>query len=122
SENGETIYGTQAGPVPTSDGMASTKKGKTIYLHVLEPKENLFLEGLDLDIGELRLFHGKAPLKYQQNELGLLVQIPKEKLDTVGIMFDLLLECEVHKCHGTGFRVKDTVELPGSFIPVAQVT
>lgn len=91
-ENGETIYGTQAGPVPTSDKLASTKKGNTIYLHLLEPKENLFLDGLELNIREIRLFKGKDPLKFQENEFGLLVQIPKERLDGVDTIIEILLD------------------------------
>jgi alpha-L-fucosidase len=36
NSNGESIYGTRAGPVPPQDWGVSTRRGKTVYLHVLK--------------------------------------------------------------------------------------
>ena len=36
-KNGESIYGTRGGPYRPTDEIASTRKGSTVYLHVLNP-------------------------------------------------------------------------------------
>lgn len=91
-KNGETIYGTKAGPVPPSDQMASTQNGKKVYLHVLDPNEDVvLLKGFIQNIKTAQLFEGKLPLKYQKTSYGLLIKIPKEKMDEVDTIVELTL-------------------------------
>lgn len=90
--NGETIYGTEGGPVPVSDGMASTQKGKTIYLHLLDGRDKILVQGIDAKIKGVRLFEGRTALTHRQDDYGLAIQVPKEKVDAVDTIVEITLE------------------------------
>lgn len=91
-ENGETIYGTSAGPVPPTERMASTQKGKTIYLHILDQNDKVFVKDFDLNIKSVKLFKDKSSLTHQKNGFGLLIQIPKDKLDPLDTIIEITLK------------------------------
>ncbi len=46
SQNGDSIYGTRGGPWKPSRAIASTRKGKTIFLHVLQARNTVELPGI----------------------------------------------------------------------------
>lgn len=89
--NGESIYGTQAGPFPFLTWGAATRKNNFIYLHVFQWPEN----------GELRLpLHSKiksatllvnatTQLKLAQNTAGTIITLPKEAPDKVASVIKL---------------------------------
>jgi len=71
-ENGESIYGTESGPVAIKDKVVSTKKGETLYLHVIDPK----LTKIEVKPGFVvksvkELASGKS-VTFRQNQDGLL--------------------------------------------------
>lgn len=90
--NGETVYGTKAGPIPPGPGMASTRRGKTIYLHILDSSDRVFLPGFDLKIKGVKHFGDQMELKHRSNDFGLLIQIPKDKMDPVDTIVEIELE------------------------------
>ena len=91
-ENGETIYGTSAGPVPPSEQMASTQKGKTVYLHILDQSNTVFIKDFDLNIKSIESFRDKTVLKHQKNDFGLLIQVPEDKMDPVDTIVEIILK------------------------------
>ena len=91
-ENGETIYGTSSGPVPPTERMASTQKGKTVYLHILDQSNKVFIKDFDLEIKSVKRFRDKSVLKHQQNEFGLLIQIPEDMVDPVDTIVEIILK------------------------------
>lgn len=91
-ENGETIYGTSAGPLLPTEKMAATRKGKTIYLHILDQSNKVFLEDFDQKIKSIKHYKDKSDLKYQINEFGLLIEIPEENVDPVDTIVEVVLK------------------------------
>ena len=91
-ENGETIYGTSAGPVPPTESMAFTQKGKTIYLHILDRNNKIFIKDFDQKIKTVVLYRDKSALKHQQNEFGLLIRVPEDRIDPVDTIVEIVLK------------------------------
>ena len=77
--------------MPT-EKMAATRKGQTIYLHILDQRNKVFLEDFDQKIKSVRLFSDKTALKHQLNEFGLLIQVPEEKVDEVDTIVEIVLK------------------------------
>ncbi|MDC6366909.1 MULTISPECIES: alpha-L-fucosidase [Flavobacteriaceae] len=88
---GATIYGTKAGPVPPSEEMASTQKGKKIYLHLLLGEDKVFVKDFSGKIKSVKLFDG-TPIKYVKNGYGLLLDIPKEKIDPIDTIVEITIK------------------------------
>jgi alpha-L-fucosidase len=85
-KNGESIYATHGGPYLPSRDLASTRKGKTVYLHVFNWAEGkLELPPLPCKVKSARLLgHGIVELK--QDAAGLTLAVPsifRDKNDTV---------------------------------------
>jgi alpha-L-fucosidase len=69
SANGESIYGTRAGPYPPGDYGVSTWKGDTIYVHVLQwPEGDLTLPPLDRRVKSARVLSGGKAIARQTAE------------------------------------------------------
>ncbi|MBD4632595.1 alpha-L-fucosidase, partial [Xanthomonas citri pv. citri] len=47
-ENGETIYGTEAGPFPAQSWGTATKKGDRLFIHVMTPENNTIILPTDI--------------------------------------------------------------------------
>ena len=83
---GESIYGTRGGPFKPAKRVVSTRRGRTIYLHVLKwPEEVLTLPVLPARIvNNSVLTGGEATVK--QTEAGIEITVPKserQEIDTV---------------------------------------
>ena len=90
--NGATIYGTRRGPVSPTDAMASTQKGKTVYLHLLDPQQDvIFLEGFEGRIGSIRLRADQSDVAYERSRYGLLLKVPAAKRDPVDTIVEITL-------------------------------
>jgi alpha-L-fucosidase len=90
--NGETIYGTDGGPLSARDWGVATQKGNKIWLHVLNwHDETLTIPKLGKKIVSVKLYSDKSKLKFIENEFGVSVIIPKAKMDEV----DTIVELEV---------------------------
>lgn len=87
---GETYYGTEKGPIAPRDWGATTQKGNTVYVHVMDlDDETLLLPEYDAKIKSVTLFDDKSALKYSQNEFGTLIRIPYSKrkpVDTIVVI------------------------------------
>ena len=86
AKNGESIHGTRGGPFKPGDYGVSTRKGNTIYLHVLEwPEETLKLPAIPKKVLRRRLLSG-GRCEVHQTTTGLEVSVPdnaRQPLDTV---------------------------------------
>lgn len=92
-ENGETIYGTQAGPVPPSDDIASTQKGKKVYLHLMDKTKDLyFVEGFKEKVKGAILYKQNKRVKYKINSYGLFIEIPENDRDDVDTIVEITLK------------------------------
>ena len=84
---GETYYGTTKGPIKPRDWGATTQKGNTIYLHLMDlDDETLLMPEYKAKIKSVTLFDDKSALKFSQNEFGTLIRIPYSKrkpVDTI---------------------------------------
>ena len=88
-KNGDTIYGTRGGPITPRSWGVSTQKGRDIFVHVLDWKdEYLALPELPGVTGA-HLFGSNAPLELKPLNGGLLLRLPKEgrePIDTIVVL------------------------------------
>jgi len=82
---GETIYGTRKGPIRPQDWGATTMaKSGTIYIYLLEMKEeNLLIPSLPGKIKSVVYFDDGEKVTCKETDFGLLLNIPKEKQDNI---------------------------------------
>jgi alpha-L-fucosidase len=89
AKNGETVYGTRGGPIAPRSWGVSTQKGNTIYLHVLDWKdEYLALPELP-GIKEAHLFGSNTKLELKSLSGGLLLRLPtdaRDPIDTIVVL------------------------------------
>jgi len=87
---GESYYGTSKGPVPPRSWGATTQKGNTVYVHVMDlSDEFLLLPGFRDKINSVTLFDDQSRLKYDQNTMGTIITVPFEKrndIDTIVVI------------------------------------
>ena len=90
---GETIYETRKGPLRPADwGATTVAKDGTVYLHILELKdENLLIPSLPSKIKAATYFENGDKVDYKETEYGLLLNIPKNKQDKI----DTIIEVEL---------------------------
>jgi len=90
--NAESIYGTQRGPIAPTDDFVSTQKGKTVYLHILNPKLNIIHMGLvPVKIKNIRSLNSQYSIPFRNDKFGLVIDVSrltKDDIDTV-IQIDL---------------------------------
>jgi alpha-L-fucosidase len=88
--NGETIYGTKGGPLTAREWGVTTQKENKVYVHVLNWfDESLVIPAWGKKIKAARLFSDKTPVKFVQNEYGITLKLPKEKMDEVDTIIEL---------------------------------
>lgn len=91
--NGETIYGTTAGPVSPRPWGVTTQKGKKVWIHVMDwQDETILLPMAGKKIVSAKLFLDQSPLKFIENELGLSIQIPSSKREKVDTIIEIQLK------------------------------
>ena len=83
---GETIYGTRGGPFKPGDYGASTRKGKTIYLHLRDwAGDELGLPALPAKVQRSRVLTG-GTVEVRQSESGIAISaaaVAQPPLDTI---------------------------------------
>jgi alpha-L-fucosidase len=88
-KNGETIYATRGGPITPRSWGVSTQKGNTIYLHILDWKdEYLALPELP-GVKEPRRFGSNVKLDLQKLNGGMLLHLPpdvRDPIDTIVVL------------------------------------
>ena len=76
-QNGESIYGTRGGLIPPHDWGVTTQRGNTLYVHILNLKDNaLYLPLSSKRVKLVRLFSDKSRLRYTAAGDGITVQLP----------------------------------------------
>ena len=92
-ENGETIYKTTEGPIAPNDEMAFTRKGKTLYLHILdENKELFFVENFKEKIKSIHFYKSNEKVTYRTNKYGMFIEVPKNKKDQIDTIIEITLK------------------------------
>jgi len=90
---GETIYGTRGGPLTPRDWGVTTQKGNKVYIHILRwYDETLTLPKLGKKVVSAKLFIDKTPVKFVENDFGLSIKVPKEKMNDVDTVIELELK------------------------------
>jgi alpha-L-fucosidase len=90
---GETIYGTKGGPLTARDWGVTTQKGNKVYVHILNwHDESLLIPAWGKKIQSAKLFKDKSAVKFQQNEFGITLQVPKTKMDDMDTVVELVVK------------------------------
>jgi alpha-L-fucosidase len=85
---GSSIYGTRRGPVPPRAWGATTRRGDTVFVHVLDwPDPLLALPPLGARVQSARMLGGGA-VPFRQSPLGVTLQLPSanEQIDRVVVL------------------------------------
>jgi alpha-L-fucosidase len=91
--NGETIYGTRGGPLTARDWGVTTQRGTKVYLHILKWfDDSLIIPSWGKKIRSAKIFSDKTPVKFQENEFGITVKIPKQKWNEIDTIVELELK------------------------------
>ena len=74
--NGESIYGTRGGIIPPHDWGVTTQRGNTLYVHILNLKDNALYLPLEAKrVKQVRRFTDKTPLRYNATPTGITVTL-----------------------------------------------
>ncbi|GAA3552821.1 alpha-L-fucosidase [Snuella lapsa] len=91
--NGEAVYGTDGGPFLPTDYMVSTRKGKKIYIHLLNKQHQTiklpFQKGVK--IKKAYFLDGKSKVTVNQNKNHITLAIPQELPDPIASVIVLEL-------------------------------
>jgi alpha-L-fucosidase len=89
---GETIYGTRGGPFKPGPFGASTYKGRTVYLHILDwSGDDVELPPISARVVECRLLTG-GQCAFAQTTEGVRLSIPEEHRQTIDTLVALRLD------------------------------
>jgi alpha-L-fucosidase len=81
---GETIYGTRGGPVAPKSWGVTTKKGNKVFVHILNHKNsNLLIPNFGKKIKNISTFVDGSALTYRQDDFGIIIKLPEEKIDPI---------------------------------------
>ncbi len=87
---GESFYGTRKGPVPPREWGATTQKGNTVYVHVMNLRDDaVFLPNFTDKIESVSLFDDGSRLKFQQDKFGTIINVPfevRKEIDTIVVV------------------------------------
>jgi alpha-L-fucosidase len=74
---GTAIYGTRAGPVPPRGWGATTRRGDTVFVHVLDwPDQLLALPALGARVRTASVLRGGAPVRFENSTAGVTLALP----------------------------------------------
>ena len=92
AKNGESIYDTRGGPWQPSKTIASTRKGNTVYLHVLKSETGkIELPALPAEIKSAALLNG-GKVEFSQKDGKLSITIPVSALEPMDTIVKLELD------------------------------
>ena len=69
-KNGETVYGTTAGDIPTQEWGVTTRKGERLFIHIFDWKENQLTLPLTCKVKKAFTYEGNTPVKFKQDKQG----------------------------------------------------
>ena len=89
---GKTIYNTRGGPVKTTNELASTQTGDTVYLHMLNnSKKSYFIDGYLPTIKSLSYFNSGNKVNFRLRKDGLQINLDQEEMDDIDTILVLQL-------------------------------
>jgi alpha-L-fucosidase len=92
-QNGETIYGTRGGPLTARDWGVTTQKDNKVYVHILKWfDESLVLPSWGKKIKSAKLFSDKSSVRFAENEFGITLKVPKDKMNETDTIVELELK------------------------------
>jgi len=92
AKNGESIYGTRGGPWRPTKALASTRKGNTVFLHVLRAGDGrVELPDLGCDVKTASLRKGGA-VKWEQRDGRLYLTFDPVEIDPIDTIIQLELD------------------------------
>jgi len=91
---GETFFGTRGNVVPLQDWGTITKKGSSLYLHVLNPEDRtyLFIPGLNKKIKTAVFFDSKNAVRFKQQAEGVFIYFDDTVLNAIDTVIELQLQ------------------------------
>jgi alpha-L-fucosidase len=90
--NGESIYGTRGGPWKPTKEIASTRKGKTIYVHILKSTDgNVKLPNIPAKIRSARILRG-GKVAFTQADGGIEFRLRPDQIDAGDTVIALRLD------------------------------
>ena len=91
---GHTIYGTRGGPFKPTDWGVSTRKGQTIYLHILKwhgDSPDIFLPGNSIEIKSCRTVDG-GEVMIEKQENGYFLQVPAASVKPINTIVEIKIK------------------------------
>ena len=93
NENGNTIYQTRKGPIIPNDNFVTTQKGKSIYLHILNPDLKILqMSKLESQIKSVKLLNSKKSLNFRNDRYGFIVDMGNNQLDPVDTIIEIQIK------------------------------
>ncbi|MDA9630297.1 alpha-L-fucosidase [Flavobacteriaceae bacterium] len=93
SSNAKSIYGTQRGPIEPTDDFVSTQKGKTVYLHLLNPELNIIHMGsVPVKIKNIRSLKTQNSVPFRNDKFGLVIDVSKLAKDNIDTVIQIELK------------------------------
>ena len=93
SSNAKSIYGTQRGPIAPTDDFVSTQKGKTVYLHLLNPELNIIHMGsVPVKIKNIRSLKTQNSIPFRNDKFGLVIDVSKLAKDDIDTVIQIELK------------------------------
>lgn len=86
-ENGETIYGTEAGDIEAQEWGVTTRKGEKLFIHIFNLQEKELTLPLDCKVKRAYTFADKKTIKYKKTQEGV-----KLIFDTIPSGVDYIVE------------------------------
>ncbi|MCK4990987.1 MAG: alpha-L-fucosidase, partial [Bacteroidales bacterium] len=91
--HGESVYGTRKGPVKPQEWGATTQKGNTVYVHVLNHDGGtLEIAGYTPKLKSALFFDDGSEVEVKKTKEGIILTVPKEKLQDVDTVIVLTLK------------------------------
>jgi alpha-L-fucosidase len=108
ARNGESIYGTRGGPWKPTQSIASTRKGHTVFLHILHSADGrVELPALPAKIEFVTLLGG-GEVKFTQENGTLIVTVPETALDRIDTIVRLNLDSDALKIEAVAVLARPT--------------
>ena len=97
AKNGESIYGTRGGPWKLTSAIMSTRKGSTIFVHILKwPEGPVKLPNIPAKIISANVLNG-GEAKFNQGTAGIELLVAPERRDAVDTVIELKLDVDTAK-------------------------
>jgi len=91
-EYGNTIYGTRKGPIPANDDFVSTQKGKSVFVHLLNPSVGIIhADEVPVRIKGIYDMKTNTKLPYRNDSFGLAIDVSKLAKDDIDTVIKIVL-------------------------------